>query len=257
MLMSKRGWDVKGTGMHPTNIFKENPDKESPKDIYYMCSHFKLKKEKGDKYNCDYETHNCNFTRGASAYKCLMYQEETDKIKKEERINYGKRKENEKRKNKNPDNRNGKYEQSINEPNILLPLIKREGLVKCKLVIADEKSGNKFVAVLLSIRLQVASGEKETMICYDLKKAFVSKNINVKYYFTDKFVVPQKDVFGNWINKQDIPKNFAGEAWCFYTKGECNLTVINKAIDVFTNIIYQGIEEKRYVVTSFYFRSYE
>ena len=33
--------------------------------------------------------------------------------------------------------------------------------------------------------------------------------------------------------------------------------VINKAIDVFTNIIYQGIEEKRYVVTSFYFRSYE
>ena len=136
--MSKRGWDVKGTGMHPTNIFKENPDKESPKDIYYMCSHFKLKKEKGDKYNCDYETHNCNFTRGASAYKCLMYQEETDNIKKEERINYGKRKENEKRKNKNSDNRNGKYEQSIDEPNILLPLIKREGLVKSKLVIADD-----------------------------------------------------------------------------------------------------------------------
>ena len=85
-----------------------------------------------------------------------------------------------------------------------------------------------------------------------MKKAFFSKNINVRFNYTKQFKVPTKDAFGNHIMKQDIPSNFSGEAWCFYTKSECNLTVINKAISIFIDIIYQGIEDKKYIVSGFY-----
>lgn len=256
-MATKLGYEIKGHGMHPTDITKDNTNKELPQTFYYMCSHFRLKKKSNERFNCDYEHHNCSFWKGLTAKDCPSFEEDRNSVSRQKRLNYGEkllRKQNNERIHdvKTETRASGPTKGQRIKKYVIDKTIQSKWIRDC-IKYEIDKDGHQGIGIFLNIEFDRVPnnprGQKK--VINDVKAAVDDLNSDVQFECINGLVICKGFEHDTLLKKYVGTHDKANSLWLFHTGTEFNELDVLKAIKAFIQVIEEGMEKKKYLVTNY------